>query len=806
MITNPAALQVLSKSKSKNKDYIEQVLHDYWICLVSREASLLGRKEVLTGKAKFGILGDGKEVPQVAMARAFQNGDFRSGYYRDQTFMFATGLLTVEEFFGQLYADTENDPHSGGRQMNSHFATPMIDNNGKWLKQTDQKNVSSDISCTAGQMARGLGLAMASKKYRDLQIDKDKDFSDNGNEVTFVTIGDASTSEGVFWETMNAAAVTKVPMAVSVWDDGYGISVPKEYQTVKSSISKALDGMQLDENGDGMIIVSVKGYDYPELVSTYAKVISKVREDHIPALIHVQDLTQPQGHSTSGSHERYKDSARLKWEKEHDCIEVMSQWMLDNKLITQKKMDEMRAEAKEYVKSCAKNAWSSFQSGFKTKANQLLEISADLKSKRQEDVSFIESMEKDLKSLMSLNLSELARVSRKMLFGLSHDKNNLSPLINFIEELKSVAHQKYHTHLYSEGDDSAIRMPVINKEYSESPERKTGYDILNSYFDKLLERNDKVVAFGEDVGQIGDVNQGFAGLQDKYGEDRVWDTGIREWTIMGQAIGLSQRGFRPIAEIQYLDYIIYGLEPLVDDLTTLRYRSNGIQMAPAIIRTRGHRLEGIWHAGSPMGMLVHALRGMHICVPRNMVQAAGFYNTLIQSNDPALVIESLNGYRIREEEPSNLGEYTIPLGVPETIISGTDITLVTYGSMVRIAEKAVEMLADHDISVELIDVQTLLPFDLEGHIVESLKKTNRIVFLDEDVPGGATSYMMREVLEVQNGYQYLDSKPLTITAHDHRTPFGSDGDYFTKPNEEDIFEGLYNMMHENDPSSFPFQF
>ncbi len=806
MISNPVASNTASKGKTKHQDYIDQVLQDFWICLVSREASLLGRKEVLTGKAKFGILGDGKEVPQVAMARAFRNGDFRSGYYRDQTFMFAAGLLTVEQFFGQLYADTENDPHSGGRQMNSHYATALLDDQGQWSNHTETKNVSADISCTAGQMARGLGLALASKKYKQLKNDKEQQFSKDGDEVTFITIGDASTSEGVFWETMNAAAVMKVPMAVSVWDDGYGISVPKEYQTVKSSISKALEGMMLDEDGNGVVIVSVKGYDYPELVKVYDQVINQVRAAHIPALIHVQDLTQPQGHSTSGSHERYKDASRLEWERDHDCILKMREWMVENDLVTEEKLDEMVKEAKAYVKESAKKAWASFQNSFKPEVEKLYAIAADLKTQRPADLQFIQSIEQSVNELMSLNLGDITKYARRLLFGLSYDSGCTEKLVSFINELQSKGHDKYHTHLYAEGSDSAIQVPIINKEYRENSERKTGYNILNKYFDQLLATNDKVVAFGEDVGQIGDVNQGFAGLQEKYGEDRVWDTGIREWTIMGQAIGLAQRGFRPIAEIQYLDYIIYGLEPLVDDLTTVRYRSNGNQMAPAIIRTRGHRLEGIWHAGSPMGMLIHALRGMYIVVPRNMVQAAGFYNTLMQGHDPALVVECLNGYRIREEEPSNLGTYTIPLGVPETLIQGTDVTLVTYGSMVRIAEKAVEMLASHDISVELIDVQTLLPFDMEGHIVDSLSKTNRIVFCDEDVPGGATSFMMQKVLEEHGGYKYLDSKPTTITSHEHRTPFGSDGDYFTKPGEEDIFEGIYKMMHEANPSKYPFQF
>jgi len=806
MIDNPVVISTSSKKKTARDRYVEEVLADYWICVVSREASILGRKEVLTGKAKFGILGDGKEVPQVAMARAFKNGDFRSGYYRDQTFMLATKLLTVEQFFAQLYADTENDPHSGGRQMNSHFATPMIDSDGKWTNHTETKNVSSDISCTAGQMARGFGLAMASKKYRLLQNDKEQQFSDNGNEVVFATIGDASTSEGVFWETMNAAAVAKVPLAVSVWDDGYGISVPKEYQTVKSSISKALEGMLIDENGEGIFIVTVEGHDYPELVNVYERIINKVRENHIPALIHVQDLTQPQGHSTSGSHERYKSKERLEWEREHDCNMIMARWIVDNNLASQEALDEMQAKAKAYVKESATKAWAAYQHPFKEQLVVLAEIIEGLKTSRPDLANAVQQADKKVKAMKTSSLSEISAIVRSLLHASVHNTSELDALLDYDRQIKDQAHDRYHTHLHSDFADSALRVPIVHAEYEEDAPNKPGYDILNKYFDHLLATNEKVIAFGEDVGHIGDVNQGFAGLQEKYGTERVFDTGIREWTIMGQAIGLAQRGFRPIAEIQYLDYIIYGLEPLVDDLTTLRYRSNGIQMAPAIIRTRGHRLEGIWHAGSPMGMLIHALRGMFMIVPRNMVQAVGFYNTLMKSNDPALVIECLNGYRLRETEPANIGEYTIPLGVPEVLRSGTDITLVTYGSMIRIADIALDKLAQHDISVELVDVQTLLPFDLESTIAESVKKTNRVVFLDEDVPGGATSYMMQEVLEKQGAYKYLDSKPRTITAHAHRTPFGSDGDYFTKPNEDDIFEVLYDVMHEADPESFPFSF
>ncbi len=788
--------------KSKNNKFVQQAIEDLRICLISREASLLARKEVLTGKAKFGILGDGKEVPQVAMARAFKNGDFRTGYYRDQTFMMATGLLSIKQFFAQLYADTENDPHSGGRQMNSHYATKFIDKSGNWLNHTDKKNVSADISCTAGQMGRGLGLAMASKKYRELDLKDSKNFSKNGNEVVFVTIGDASTSEGIFWETMNAAAVRQVPMLVSVWDDGYGISVPKAFQTVKSSISKALEGMLLNEEGEGIYIEVVKGYEYDSLLKAYMNVSEKVRKNHIPALLHVTDLTQPQGHSTSGSHERYKSKERLEWEANHDCIEMMIKWMKANHLLTDQDVEDLRIEAKQLVKEEAAKAWADFQNPFKDLLQELKAIALQI-SEIPQASSLIEAFNKEIDLNFGINLGALSKLSRNlranlMLLSIQDDDLNA-----FIHKTNKIGHDKYHTHLYAEGEKSALNIPVVHPQYDENPEKAVGYQILNSYFDSLFQRDDSVVAFGEDVGNIGDVNQGFAGLQEKYGEERIWDEGIREWSIMGQSIGLAQRGFRPIAEIQYLDYIVYGLEPLVDDLTTVRYRSNGIQKAPAIIRTRGHRLEGIWHAGSPLGMLTHALRGMYLAVPRNMVQAAGMYNTLIQSDDPALVIEPLNSYRYRENLPSNIGEYTVPLGQPDVLVEGADLTMVTYGSMVRIAEKAVLELKKHDIEVELIDIQTLLPFDTEHSIVESLKKTNKIIFVDEDIPGGATSFMMQQVLEVQNGYNYLDSAPATLTAHEHRTPFGSDGDYFTKPNEQDVFEAAYKIMHQYNPSAFP---
>ncbi|MCB0546490.1 MAG: transketolase [Phaeodactylibacter sp.] len=778
------------------------IVRDFEICCISREASLLARKEVLTGKAKFGIIGDGKEVPQVAMARAFKKGDWRSGYYRDQTFLFALGLASVEDFFAQLYADPENDPFSGGRQMNSHFATPTIGPNGEWADHMAAHNISSDISSTAGQMARALGLALASKKYRESKVlAGESKFSNQGNEVCFCTIGDASTSEGIFWETMNAAAVLQVPLAISVWDDGFGISVPIEYQTAKSSISEALAGFQVDGEGQsGIEIYTAKAWDYPTLVKLYAEAIEKVRTSHTPALLHIQEVTQPQGHSTSGSHERYKSKERLKWEQEKDCILLMGQWMIKEGIATREELDTISREAKVYVKQCRDRAWKAFNAPVKEKLKSL----QDLYSRISSDNGATDAIRKELKSLASPLISELAQNARRMyyqLMGSGHPAEQ--ELAAWIKNVYQTSGQRYHTHLYSNSPRSALKVPAIPARFPDTPNLKNGYEILNNFFDFALERYPELFAFGEDVGKIGDVNQGFAGMQKKYGEERVFDTGIREATIMGQAIGMAMRGLRPIAEIQYLDYLIYGLQPLMDDLATLRYRSNGQQQAPAIIRTRGHRLEGIWHAGSPMGMAINALRGMYVCVPRNMTQAAGMYNTLLQSDDPALVVECLNGYRLKEPMPDNIGEYTVPLGVPEVLQEGSDITLVTYGSCVRIAQAGIELLKRQGVSVELIDVQTLLPFDLEGRIVESLKKTNRVLFMDEDVPGGASAFMMNEVLEKQDGYRYLDSAPATLTAHEHRPPYGSDGDYFSKPNPEDVFEAVYKIMRETNPERFP---
>jgi pyruvate/2-oxoglutarate/acetoin dehydrogenase E1 component/TPP-dependent pyruvate/acetoin dehydrogenase alpha subunit len=777
--------------------FVQEVMKDYWICMVSREASLLARKEVLTGKAKFGIIGDGKEVPQVAMARAFAKGDFRSGYYRDQTFMFAIGESSVEDFFAQLYADVKNDPFSGGRQMNCHFATPLIDKKGEWTKHKDLYNVTSDVSCTGAQMARGLGIAFASKMYRsNPKLAKLTDFSDNGNEVSFITIGDASTSEGVFWESINAAGVMQVPMVVSVWDDGYGISVPTELQTTKGSISAALQGFQNDGTGNGIDIYLVKGWDYPALCETYEVAIEKSRATHIPALIHVQELTQPQGHSTSGSHERYKKAERLAWEKDNDCIKKMAEWIVETGIATEAEIEEINAKAKEFVKEKKNIAWSNYIVPIQKNRAELLEILNGLMQTNTGVQQELAKLFEELNVKVELFFGEVMKIGRSMALATLQSNNEWTERLHqWIENGYKTA-EHYHTHLYCETEKSALRIPVVPAVYNDNAEGFNGYEVINTFFDQLFAKDDRCYAFGEDVGQIGDVNQGFAGLQAKYGENRIFDTGIREWTIMGQALGLAMRGLRPIAEIQYLDYLLYGLELLSDDVASLRYRSFGQQQAPLIIRTRGHRLEGIWHAGSPMGMLTNTLRGMYVCVPRNMVQAAGMYNTLLQSNDPGIVIECLNGYRLKEKLPQNLDTFTVPLGTPEVLVAGTDITIVSYGSTLRIVEEAVEMLKNHNVSAELIDIQTLLPFDLEHIIVASLKKTNRILFVDEDIPGGATAYMMQEVLEKQGGYRFLDAKPQTLSAYEHRPPFGSDGDYFSKPNREDIVERVLKMMGE----------
>ena len=746
-----------------------------------------------------------KELPQVAMARAFRNGDFRSGYYRDQTFMFAAGLATVEDFFAQLYADTENDPFSGGRQMNGHFATPFLDKHGNWRELKNLKNVSADISPTAGQMARAFGLAMASKYYRANPDLQNTAFSKDGEEVSFVTIGDASTSEGVFWETVNAAAVTQVPLAVNVWDDGYGISVPIKYQTAKSSISEALSGFAHSESGRGIDIYTAMAWDYPQLIAMYEKGIEKMRRTHTPALFHIKECTQPQGHSTSGSHERYKTKERLSWEKEYDCIAQLRQWIIGVGLATEDTLDAIRANAKQQVRDAQKRAAARFVQPIKEDAAHVLGWLDDL-AKAAPQIAQLPTLIADLRKEMDLEplrrhliiaVKQVLRLTAHLHTG---EKAHLVAWLHAANELGAA---RYRSHLHSQSAHAARRVEEVKPVFSESSEVKNGYEVINTFFDEMLRRNPTTMAFGEDVGHIGDVNQGFAGLQEKHGKHRVFDTGIREWTIMGQGLGMAMRGLRPIAEIQYLDYLLYGLVPLSDDLATLQYRTKGTQKSPLIIRTRGHRLEGIWHTGSPIGMIISSLRGINVCVPRSLVQAAGMYNTLLQSDEPGLVIECLNGYRLKETQPDNLNDFTVPLGVPEVLTAGSDVTLVTYGSCVRIAQAALPMLAAHGISVELIDAQTLLPFDTNHRIAESLAKTNRLVVLDEDVPGGASAYLLQQILEVQGGYQYLDSAPRTIAAFEGRSPYGSEGDYYTKPSADDIFETVYEMMREAKPPQFP---
>ena len=772
------------------------VIQDYKISLISREVSLLGRREVLTGKAKFGIFGDGKEVAQVALAKYFKNGDFRSGYYRDQTFMFAAGIANVEQYFSQLFADPDgnNDIFCAGRQMSSHFVTPTVDANGNWLNLVNQKNTSADMAPTAGQMPRALGLAFASKCFREAQQKNKTEhttLSNQGNEICFCTIGDASTSEGHFWESINAASVLQVPLAVFVWDDGYGISVPKNLQTTKSSISDALAGMQKLADTNGIEIYKVKAWDYAGMCEVFEEGLQKIRDTHTPALFHIEEVTQPQGHSTSGSHERYKSAERLEWEKNWDCIKKMREWMLDAGLATMTELNSVESEAKEFVKAAKASAWEKFIGPIKKQAEEAVQITNGLQVLSPAVQQIVTELSNNKEPLRRDVLKALALVSDAAV-----GVKGVEKVKAYAEQLKNEAAGLFNTYLYNEGPKSALRVPAVQATYATDAPTVNAYEVLNKYFDALFTSNPKVYAFGEDVGYIGDVNQGFAGLQEKHGADRISDTGIRELTIVGQAVGMAIRGLRPIAEIQYLDYLLYGLQPLSDDVATTHYRTNGQQSCPVIIRTRGHRLEGIWHSGSPMGMIVNALRGMYVCVPRNMVQAAGMYNTLLQSNDPAIVIECLNGYRLKEKLPNNLLAFKVPLGVPEIINEGTDITIVSYGSMLRIIEEAVVRLADEGISVELIDVQTLLPFDINHSIVKSLQKTNRILFIDEDVPGGATAYMFNHVMEEQGGYKWLDASPKTLAAKAHRPAYGSDGDYFSKPNTEDVIEAVRAVIAE----------
>lgn len=777
-----------------------EVLSDYKLVYESRQASLLGRKEVLTGKAKFGIFGDGKEVAQIAMAKAFKKGDTRSGYYRDQTFMFATGMNTIQQFFAQLYAHTDVDaePNSAGRSMNGHFGSRQLDDNGNWLPQTDRFNSSSDISPTAGQMPRLLGLALASKLYRqNPDLHSFTDFSQQGNEVAFGTIGNASTSEGGFWEVINAAGVLQVPMAMSVWDDGYGISVPAKYQTTKENISTLLKGFHSGADGLGVDIYNAKGWDYPELCKVYQDAIEHCRTLHRPVLIHINEVTQPQGHSTSGSHERYKSKERLQWELDFDCIKKMREWIEENKLASSAELDKIENEAIEYVNTCKKNAWEAFLAPMKKDLADVLELLSKISDPSAEEAV------KTLKSTKDAIRKDIGMAIQKVLIAtISNHVDGRAQLKDYYDVFIKDNYDRYSSHLHSASNARVESIPEIKAEYADD-KLVDGREVVLACFDAALERDPRVFAFGEDVGTIGDVNQGFAGMQEKYGEIRVSDTGIRELSIIGQGIGTSLRGLRPIAEIQYLDYLLYALQIMSDDIATLQYRTKGGQKAPIIIRTRGHRLEGIWHSGSPMGMIIHAVRGMHVCVPRNMTQAAGMYNLLLKADEPALVIECLNGYRLKEKMPSNIGDFTVPLGVPEILSSGNDVTIVGYGSTLRVIQDAIKKLEEQGISCELIDVQTLLPFDTNHIIVESIKKTNKVVFIDEDVPGGATSYMMQKVLEEQNAYLYLDAKPLTITSKAHRPAYGTDGDYFSKPNAEEIFIRIYELMNEYNPNKYP---
>jgi len=791
--------EIIDQEKLSFDKFREEVLKDYRTACESREASLLGRKEVLTGKAKFGIFGDGKEVPQVAMAKFFRPGDFYAGYYRDQTFAFATGAATIEEFFSQLYADPDinHDPHSSGRNMNSHFATPFIDADGETLDLVNRKNLTAGLAPTAAQMPKALGLAYASKAFREVEVLKPfTDLSNNGNEVCFCTIGDASTSEGHFWETVNAAGVLQIPLAIFVWDDGYGISVPRKYQTTKGSISEALKGFQKKEGTNGIEIFRVKAWDYAGMCEAFEAGIRAIRLTHTPVLFHVEEVTQPQGHSTSGSHERYKSSERLEWEREWDGIKKMKEWIIDNTLAGEEELNVIELESKEFIRSSRNQAWEKYQAPLKIQVTRSVELIREIAGQLPDQAAELQAIATELAGNREPGRKEVLKALHQAMGLAGGDSPVTHNIREYYQGLKKENAALYNTHLYHEGARNIQRVQEVKPIYPENAPLINGYEVLNKYFDELFAHNPKVLAFGEDLGKIGDVNQGFAGLQARHGADRIFDTGIRELTIMGQGIGMAFRGLRPIAEIQYIDYMLYGLEPLSDDLASLQYRTAGKQTAPLIVRTRGHRLEGIWHSGSPMGTLIHSLRGLHICVPRNMVQAAGMYNTLLQGADPALMIECLNGYRLKEQLPSNLLEFYVPLGIPEVIREGEDITIVSYGSTLRIVEEAALALEASGISCEIVDVQTLLPFDLHHKILESLKKTNRILIVDEDVPGGAAGYIFNKVMEEQGGYKWLDSSPRTITAQAHRPAYASDGDYFSKPNAEQIMDVVREMMAE----------
>jgi pyruvate/2-oxoglutarate/acetoin dehydrogenase E1 component/TPP-dependent pyruvate/acetoin dehydrogenase alpha subunit len=787
-------------------DFKKEIINDYKLAVTSRECSLLGRREVLTGKAKFGIFGDGKELPQIALAKAFKNGDFRSGYYRDQTFMMAIGALTIESFFSGLYANTDlsKEPMSGGRQMGGHFATHSLDANGQWKDLTAQKNSSSDISPTAGQMPRLLGLAQASKIYRNVDGINTTNFSQEGNEVAWGTIGNASTSEGLFFETINAAGVLQVPMVMSVWDDEYGISVHAKYQTTKENISEILSGFQRDKNADGYEILRVKGWDYSALMETYENASKIARKEHVPVLIHVNELTQPQGHSTSGSHERYKNEDRLKWEREFDCNVKFREFVIDNGFASADELDAIDKAIKKQVRDGKKAAWSDYLNPILEDKSIALEIFKPVSNTSANKV-FIDKIIKDLEEIKEPNRKDILSAGRQILRYVtkdtSHEKQNL---VDWINNYFKAIQPKFSSDLYNDNLDSNVTsISEVLPEFDDKSEEVDGRVVIRENFDAIFNKYPETLVFGEDAGKIGDVNQGLEGLQEKYGELRVSDTGIREATILGQGIGMAMRGLRPIAEIQYLDYILYALQIISDDLATLRYRTKGMQKAPLIIRTRGHRLEGIWHSGSQMGGIINLVRGVHVLVPRNMTKAAGFYNTLLKSDEPAIVVECLNGYRLKEKMPKNSGEYLTPIGVVDTIKEGTDITLVSYGSTLRIISDAAKQLQEVGINAEIIDVQSLLPFDINHDIVKSVAKTNRLMVIDEDVSGGASAFILDKIVNEQNAYKYLDSQPLTLTAKEHRPAYGTDGDYFSKPSIEDVFEAVYNIFTEVNPNNYP---
>lgn len=787
-------------------DFKKIVINDYRIGYESRQASLLGRREVLTGKAKFGIFGDGKEVAQLAMAKAFRPGDWRAGYYRDQTFMFATGMSNLKEFFAQLYAhpDIEKDPASAGRQMNCHYATRYVHADGTWANQAESLNCAADISTTGGHMPRLLGLAYASKLYREnKELEYLKQFSVNGNEVAFGTIGNGATSEGLFFEAFNAAGVLQVPMAISIWDDAYAISVPAKLQTTKEDISEILKGFQREHGTNGYEIFKVRGWDYVALCETYERAIELCRTEHVPVLIHVVEMTQPQGHSTSGSHERYKSKERLAWENEHDCLLQMRKWMIASAISTEEEMDELEAMAKKYVRECQKEAWSEFSGEISHELNQVAELIEELANESNAG-NELKEVVSALKTTVDPGRKDVIAAGRKALRLTVKEKlYGRQGLINWLKLEEEKNGERFNSRLFTETMQSPLNVPVVEAQYDIDAKLIDGREVLNACFDANFERDKSIVAFGEDVGAIGDVNQGFAGLQNKYGDLRISDTGIREATILGQGMGLAMRGLRPIAEIQYLDYLLYAITVISDDLASLSYRTRGGQKAPVIVRTRGHRLEGIWHSGSPLGTILNSMRGMHICVPRDMTQAAGMYNTLLRGDEPALVIECLNGYRLKEKLPSNVGEFTVPLGEAEILKEGSDVTVVSYGSTLRIVMEAAGELEQMGIHIEVVDPQTLYPFDCKHVCADSLKKTNKLLVVDEDMPGGGSAYILQKILETQKGYYLLDAQPRTISGKEHRPPYGTDGDYFSKPSIDDIVETVYTMMHESNPAKFP---